>query len=755
MGRADDLAEVARLLGSHRVVTVCGPGGVGKTRLVDELVVASDPGREVVVVELAAVTDPAFVGHSVAAATGLRSTIDPGDVSVLAEHLRDQELMLVLDNCEHLVASVAAFVVAVLQHCPGVTVLTTSQVPLGIAAEVVHVLAPLAVPQDDVVLPEGSSLPAALEMFVDRARSASPSFELTPANRAATHAMVRRLGGLPLAIELAAARMRVLSPEALLDRLDDTFDALGTGFRDAPARHQGLAASMAWTEDLCTDAERELWARLSVFVGGFDLEGAEQVCSDRTLPVEQVLPALVGLVEKSVVTRSDDGRDRYRLLETLREFGAARLRGSGAEERWRDRHRDWFAAVAQDLRRTWVGPAQVAWLQRLDREGANVRAALERALADPAQVPQAIQMCFDLKAYWATQGKSGEGRYWMDRALAPGLGTPRERALLLAMSASFCTRLGDTARARAMVDHARVEAHGLEDDFVEGALCLAEGPVLVRELDLDAAVRRLDDAVRLLRAFPLSYEYTAALVLVGIIFTQLGRDAEGKALLAEAVTEGLRTGEGTSRGYAQVWLALHATPATGAVGDARQADGLLDGALELLWALRDRIGIAMHLEGAAHRAHRRGSEAECALMLGAAAGQWRRMDLEIDQVMVGARVGRFEYRATVPPRQPAEFARGLALSEEEAVSLAFARFRHEPVQAATSATEVDERALPPLSRRESEVARLVAEGASNRDIATRLFISERTVQGHVQSSLRKLDFGSRAQIAAWVVRLTG
>lgn len=757
IGRDVDLATVSSLLSDHRVVTICGPGGVGKTRVAEQLVgdLVDAGAAEVILVELGGVTDPALVGHTIAVGIGLRAPGDPRDPAYLAAHLADREVILVLDNCEHVVGPTAAVVAAVVEGCPGIRIIATSQVPLGIAAEAVYPLAPLGLPPETWVL-DGDDLPEAVQMFLGRAISALPTFRLSDANSPAVGSIVRRLEGMPLAIELAASRMRVLSPEALLERLDGTFTVLGAGYRDAPERHQSLTASIAWSEGLCTAGELTLWARLSVFIGSFDLEAAERVCSGDDISGDEILDLLAGLVEKSVVVRTQDGRDRYRMLETLRSRGAERLsEADGGAATWRGRHRDWYADLVDRLRADWVGPHQVSWLQRMDAEEANLRAALEFALGDPATERQALWMCFGLKPYWVFAGRTAEARLWTDRVLATGAGSAEDRVLVLAMAASVAVLQGDPRYARTMVDQARAGGP-FTDEYVLGCVALSEGQTLLWELDFDGGLALIKDAVSRLRNYVDRFEFTAALAIGGVALTQLGDPAEGLALCTELVDRGERSGEMTARSFAQAWLAFHATRA----GDDAEAARLQQGALVLVWELQDPTGIAIQLEAGAAGAFREGREARCAVLLGAAAGQWRRMDIDVNAtplMTAMADPAHFGFRSTVPHKWPDEFARGFGLSAEEAIRLVFNDGEVDDVLRGDDQTDdlASGEVLAPLSRREAEVARLVSDGLSNRDIATRLFISERTAQGHVQSVLRKLDFGARSQIAAWVVRRTG
>jgi predicted ATPase/class 3 adenylate cyclase len=381
VGRERELGEVARRLGAVRLLTLTGAGGVGKTRLALQtaagLVEAHPDG--VWLVELAPLADPALVPQAVAAAVGVRE--EPGRplVATLADALRPKHLLLLLDNCEHLLDAAAALAAALLRACPGVRVLATSREALGLAGEAPYRVPSLALPAPGSTPPVAApARPEAVTLFVERAAVAQPAFAVTDRTAPAVVEVCRRLDGIPLAIELAAARVRVLPVEQLLARLDDRFRLLTGGGRTVPPRQRTLRATVEWSHALLSEAERALFARLAVFAGGFSLEAAEAVGAGDGVPTDEVLDRLSRLVDQSLVVADEaaDGTARFRLLETLRQYAGERLAASGEAAAARDRHAAFYLALAEASRPPAAEHHDGAWLARLEREHDNLRAAL-------------------------------------------------------------------------------------------------------------------------------------------------------------------------------------------------------------------------------------------------------------------------------------------------------------------------------------------------------------------------------------------
>ena len=373
LGRRAELAEIRRLLGAARLVTLTGQVGIGKTTLARAAAADHERARreDTWTVELADLVDPDLLGHSVAGAFGVQLPYGAAGPDDVAAAVADRAGLLVLDGCEAMLGAAVELVAVLLTRAPRLRVLATSQRQLGVTGEVVVQVGPLAA--DD-----------AQALFVTRASAALPSFRLTEDNAAAVAELCEALEGVPLALELAAARILVLSPQGILDRLGDRQRLLAKGARDAPARQRSLRASLEASDDLCTPDERLLWARLSVFTGGFPLEAAEVVCAGDGIDAPDVLDLVDGLLEKSVLTREDDGTSyvRFRMLESLREYAAQKLTAQ-QQHTGRDRHLAWYADLVREAATGSFGPQQTEWCRTLRREHGNLREALRHAVGDP------------------------------------------------------------------------------------------------------------------------------------------------------------------------------------------------------------------------------------------------------------------------------------------------------------------------------------------------------------------------------------
>jgi len=434
IGRERELAEAAALLRNSRLLTLTGAGGCGKTRLALELAGqrAGDFADGVWPVELAALGEPELLGPAIAQALDTRLASDRAPEVALAGHIGDRQQMLLLDNCEHLIEPVAHLVQALLSHCPRLTVLATSREPLRIPGEATWRVPSLSLPklgERSPSAPEAESV----RLFTVRAGQAAPGFELDDENAVAVATLCHRLDGMPLAIELAAARVSVLTPAQIVERLDDSLDLLSGGSRTAMTRQQTLRATLAWSFDLLEPDEQILARRLAVFAGSFGLEAAEDICAEDLLQRQEVVALLSRLIDKSLV-HVEEGRGdrRYRLLETVRQYAAERLEEAGERQALERRHRDWYVELAESDPTPLGDLPTRDRLQRLDLERDNLRAALASALAEDPQL--ALRLAVALWRFWLMRGYLAEGYRWLAASLAaaPEHTADRARALLAA-----------------------------------------------------------------------------------------------------------------------------------------------------------------------------------------------------------------------------------------------------------------------------------------------------------------------------------
>jgi predicted ATPase len=455
VGRRRELAELRKKLSTARLVCLVGPGGVGKTRLAIRAGTDLKRGFRdgAWLVELAEVRDPALIGNATLAALDLRDQAAIEPRALLLSYLRDRELLLVVDNCEHLLGAAALHVTDVLKAAPGVRVIATSREPLSVPGEHVLPIPPLELPraQADESLHQLRQNES-VELFTERASAASGRFELTASNRAAVVDLCRRLDGLPLAIELAAVRTRVLSVEQILDRLTDRFGLLTGGSRAALPRHQTLRTTVEWSNDLLGSGERTLLRGLCVFAGKFTLEDAESVCTSDDVPAANVLELLSSLVDKSLVMKEDtQGQACYRLHETMREFAGLKLREAGEEHVLEQRCTEYYVS---ECRRSseWARYRLVEWLAWTDLEIDNVRSVLRRCLIR-VDIARGMDLATSLPLYWATRATT-EGVRWLDELLAIGCADPEPEARALFLRGFLAVLLIDPSAATPALEQA-------------------------------------------------------------------------------------------------------------------------------------------------------------------------------------------------------------------------------------------------------------------------------------------------------------
>jgi predicted ATPase/DNA-binding CsgD family transcriptional regulator len=747
VGRRRERADIKGLISEHRLVTLTGVAGVGKSRLArraaDQLVRAAPGG--VWWVELDPVTDPALVPQAVLQALDLDGGNGAGPQARLVDFLSERPAILVLDNCEHVIEAVAALVDTLLSAVAELRILATSREVLRAPGEHVLPVEPLRVPAEAARSPATLSAYPAVALFCQRAAAAVPGFTLTPTNAAAVAGICRRLDGLPLAIELAAVRLRALSPEQILNRLDDQLDLLVTGPRTASARQRTLRGALDWSYELCTPAERTVWAQLSVFTGGFDLAAAEQVCSPDPTEPHGLDGAIDGLVGKSILMRTEErGLVRFRLLDTLGRYGREKLGCGEAEAALRARHANWYARLARRAAEAWFSPSEMMWLARLRTEHANLRTALEFLLASCDGAQRALGMVGDLWFYWTNAAPVTEAEYWLGRALARDPAPTPARARALWVAAYVATIRYDVDAALRYIAEGEEVATAVGDAEALGWTAARAGVLLMMLEDLPMSNALAEEALARFEAAGVPDGSGAVLARIHLAFTRLmAGDVEGARQMAEQCRTICATkGERTLRGTALLILAR----ASWMRGELRAATGYAGAALRLRIRLPSPTTLTLALELLGWIAASAGDLERVAVLQGGIDEVRRALGTALvagtpalvrphDEAvtMARAKLGDDGYTRA--------YERGAAMGTDELVGYALGE---KPRRETGSGA-----AEPALTAREQQIADLVAIGLSNRQIASKLVISQRTAETHIEHVLRKLNFSSRAQIAAW------
>ncbi|ANN18340.1 hypothetical protein SD37_23695 [Amycolatopsis orientalis] len=736
VGRRGEGAEVRRLLGKARLVTLTGPGGVGKTTLATR--VARDVAHlfpdGVVLVELAEVRDGALVANLVAARLGLhaRSGLPAGRQVI--DHLRDRALLLVLDNCEHLIDSSAELAAAVLAGCPRIVVLATSRQSLGVAGEQVLPVPPLPIAD-------------AVRLFRERAGAIVPSAFDGQDEEAVLAELCGRLDGLPLAIELAAARIRSLSPGQILDRLTGRLALLTSGRRTAPRRQQTLRAAIDWSYQLCSSAEQTVWARTSVFSGSFDLDAATHVCADAGIAADDVLELIDGLLDKSVLIRGrQPGVARYQMLESLREYGQERLDVTGDRHRVARLHRDWFGGLVARANEEWVSDRQQRWIEQLGSDHANLRAALAWSLSEPGEAGRALRMAAYPVEYWLLRGLAGEARTWLGRALAATPDDHPDRGDALCMYALHTLWMGDQEQIARLLDEAEALAEKNADEVARGRVLHIRSFAAILT-GRPGGVELAAATCAIFRAHGLVHAELHPLFIHGVsIAYRDGDPAAARASLRRMYDLAAERGDLFYRAMALFGRATVEVE----FGDITAAADAATEALRLDLRTGDQQGMAYRVDTLAWIAARRNEHERAATLFGIAGALWERIGTTPEFAVNLPHVKHTAAtRAAIGnTRFEQAYAAGRALSDAEAVRHALG----EPAPASPSAADAR---TGILTKRETEIAGLIAKGLTNRDIAAELVISQRTVSTHVEHILTKLGFGNRAQIAVWVVGRAG
>jgi predicted ATPase/class 3 adenylate cyclase/DNA-binding CsgD family transcriptional regulator len=800
VGRRDQIVEIGQLLQTRRLVTLTGPGGCGKTRLALELARQALPTMDggVWQVDLGSLTDPALVAQTAASALGVREEGGRPIVDTLSDYLHLKRLLLVLDNCEHLVEACAEFAAAMLKASPSLTILATSREPMGVDGEAVWNVPPLSLPAQSVPSPaaaakEGvrSQAPSeSVQLFVARAGNTAPAFSLTAQNTQAVEEICRRLDGIPLAIELAAARLRALSVQEIAAHLDDRFQLLSGGSRTAPPRHKTLEATLDWSYALLSEVERKALQRLSVFAGGCTLEAAECVCSVEDISREEVLDLLSRLVDKSLlVAETGQGSSRYRLLETIRQWARQKLLETGEADSAYDRHLQFFLGWAEHAERLVRGPEQVVWLQRFGLEHDNIRAALDWSQLDDHRVQSGLRLAGAAGVYWQLHNHQIEGRRRLHTILAhPAAQTgnaPRAKALYRLGVLAFYQ--SDYPTVRSLLNESLAIWRAQQEPDRRGiALALEMLAETQSETgDLVGATPIYEEALRLFKEVGYLVGIGDTIKMLGWSAMRLGDYERADQLLSDGLQACRQSGDPLHITYALAGLGELAVRR----GQFKRADELLRESLETSRSIGDKWGTAAALgslgwlalerrdfdqmreftaESLSIRAESgdRGGMAWCLEKLARAA--WEQHQFVRAAALFGAASGvRSPIGSRIDAADQPAYDHALASVKQGLGGEAFAeawdegarmplnvilQYALEDSARSPGSTERSEKErFSGLTKREREVAAWIAQGKSNREIAEAMTVGARTVETYVTRILAKLGLDSRVQVATWAI----
>jgi predicted ATPase/DNA-binding CsgD family transcriptional regulator len=747
IGREAELAEGRLLLGRSRLVTLTGTGGVGKTRIARLLAqsVARNFHGRAWFVELDLVMAGSEIADVVASALQIQAS-GQNSLDAVATYIGDNEVLLVLDNCEHVLAASSALVRILLAECPNATILTTSRERLDLTHEAILQIEPFEVSASG----EKGPVQDAVQLFVERARSSVPDYDPAVPELQIIAKICARLEGLPLAIELAAVRIRVASPRQILDRLERPWAFLSRKNMDLPARQRTLHASIEWSYELCTPDERWLWARLSVFAGIWDLDAAAAITASSGRDRDTVVDLLQSLIEKSlVVGHHESGVHWYGMLTSIREFGRDTLAEGNAVRVARREHCAWYLRRLHQAETEWIGPDQARWLRFFLRELPNLRAALEFSLSD-GDAQAALQLTtIAWRVSWQAIGRIDEHRHWLTRALRASTAPTSDRAQALTLDAVLAMAQGDHEIAASEITEAQAIAHTLDDPLLHAIVASGQAELLT---DSPAALALREQAAHFQTDHPFLAARLNAPTRLAMMYARNG-DIVNATRWHESF---LRISETTGERYESSYLLRESGAIALQRNDPETGRDLLRQSLSLTSDLTSLPGIGRTHELLARAAVMDRHFERAASLLGAAHTAWRiagGLPYQVPEIL-GNREDTTRTANLMLGEQAFSraFSRGRDLTVDEGIALALGG--SEPVATVPEIEDTGRHSHDSanLTRRELQVAELVAGALSDKQIAARLFISQRTAEGHVQNALVKLGFTSRTQLAVWVTQ---
>ena len=751
IGRGRETLEVSQALATTRLMTLTGAGGSGKTRLAMEVargLIEAYPNG-VWLVELAPLSEDALVPKAVAEALKVPERPAEPIADTLVEVLGDRHLLVVLDNCEHLVGTTAGLADRLLDSCPRVRILATSREALGVEGEIRWLVPLLPVPgRGSTFSSEELEGYESVRLFVERAMERDSSFSLSPHNAAWVAEICRKLEGIPLAIELAAARVGMLSIEQIAERLEGSLDLLTRGGRTAMPRQQTLRGTLDWSYELLSEDEKKLFGRLSVFAGGWTLEAAEVVGAGEGIEEGDILDLISRLVDKSLIVPegTESSASRHRMLEPIRQYARQRLADSGQAEETKRRHAEWCMAIAEEAEPELSGRRQGTWMERLEQEHDNLRAALSWSIGGE-DTELGLRLAVALYMFWYTRGYLGEGREWLEKAISANRdAATHARARALNSTGWMALFQGKLEEAIPLLEESLALFRRLEDTVGTAAALYNLGVTLVACVEYERAEALLVEAVDLQRNLRDSASIARSLQALSLV--TIAKQQYGQAMTA--AEEGLMLSREAEDKVGIVLQLCSLALAQLGRGKYEQADVHCAEALRTALGLKWQHGVAMSLQVTGAVAGSREQAIHAARIWGAG---------DALRAAIGAILSPFEqsyYRSFIEAARTrlgeadfdAAWSEGRTMSPEQAIEYALSAEKPFSAPPSSATTQPSPPSAPEptadLTSREVEVLGLVATGMTSAQVATQLFLSTRTVDTHLTSIYHKLGVTSRA-----------